>query len=113
MSQAIIEDEGWKAIMADPQLAAARRKLSFHEIRLIVQHAQAALAATPLASLKAENEALRELLERVTDSLEAELQARYPIEAEGHAPYLGMKRRYDRDMAEVHEARAALTKQGG
>lgn len=40
MSQIIIEDEGLKAIMADPQLAAARRKLSFHEIRLIVKHAR-------------------------------------------------------------------------
>jgi hypothetical protein len=41
MSQIIVEDEGWKALMADPRLAAARRKLSFHEIRLIVQHARA------------------------------------------------------------------------
>lgn len=40
MSRIIIEDEGWKTIMADPQLANARRKLSFHEIRLIVQHAR-------------------------------------------------------------------------
>lgn len=29
MSQIIIEDEGWKAIMADPELARARRLLSF------------------------------------------------------------------------------------
>lgn len=40
MSQIIIEDAAWKAIMADPRLANARRKLSFHEIRLIVQHAR-------------------------------------------------------------------------
>lgn len=40
MSQIIIEDPVMKAIMADPELANARRKLSFHEIRLIVQHAR-------------------------------------------------------------------------
>jgi hypothetical protein len=40
MSKIIIEDAGWKAIMADPQLASARRKMSFHEIRLIVDHAR-------------------------------------------------------------------------
>jgi hypothetical protein len=40
MSQIIIEDAGWKAIMADPQLIRARSKLSFHEIRLIVKHAR-------------------------------------------------------------------------
>jgi hypothetical protein len=50
MSQIIVEDEGWKAIMADPRLAAARRKLSFHEIRLIVQHARAAQRPLPLLS---------------------------------------------------------------
>ena len=32
-------DGPWKAIMADPQLENARRKLSFHEIRLIMKHA--------------------------------------------------------------------------
>jgi hypothetical protein len=41
MSQIVIEDDGWKAIMADPQLQRARQKLSFHEIRLIVNHARA------------------------------------------------------------------------
>jgi hypothetical protein len=41
MSEVRIEDSGWAAIMADPELAAARRKLSFHEIRLIVKHARA------------------------------------------------------------------------
>lgn len=41
MSEIQIEDAGWAAIMADPELAAARRKLSFHEIRLIVNHARA------------------------------------------------------------------------
>lgn len=40
MSRIIIEDASWRAIMEDPQLANARRKLSFHEIRLIVQHAR-------------------------------------------------------------------------
>jgi hypothetical protein len=35
-----IQDPVWRAIMADPALANARRKLSFHEIRLIVRHAQ-------------------------------------------------------------------------
>jgi hypothetical protein len=42
MSKIVIEDAGWQAIMADPKLAAARRKLSFHEIRLIVDHARKA-----------------------------------------------------------------------
>lgn len=41
MSQVIIQDAGWAAIMADPQLQRARQKLSFHEIRLIVNHARA------------------------------------------------------------------------
>lgn len=41
MSQIIIDDAGWAAIMADPQLQGARRKLSFHEIRLIIDHARA------------------------------------------------------------------------
>jgi hypothetical protein len=40
MSNIIIEDAGWAAIMADPQLQRARSKLSFHEIRLIVNHAR-------------------------------------------------------------------------
>jgi hypothetical protein len=46
MSEVIIEDPTWHAIMADERLAGARRKLSFHEIRLIIQHAKA--ASTPL-----------------------------------------------------------------
>ena len=40
MSNIQIEDPVWQAIMSDPQLANVRRKLSFHEIRLIVRHAQ-------------------------------------------------------------------------
>lgn len=40
MSKVTIQDAGWQAIMDDPQLARARSKLSFHEIRLIVQHAR-------------------------------------------------------------------------
>lgn len=40
MSEIIIEDAGLQDIMADPKLAAARRKLSFHEIRLIMDHAR-------------------------------------------------------------------------
>lgn len=50
MSQVIIEDSGWAAIMADPKLEAARRKLSFHEIRLIVNHARARHPAWPCCS---------------------------------------------------------------
>jgi hypothetical protein len=41
MSQVIIQDPVWAAIMADPELKRAREKLSFHEIRLIVRHALA------------------------------------------------------------------------
>ncbi len=32
----------WDAIKADPQLARARQKLSAHELKLIIEHAQAA-----------------------------------------------------------------------
>lgn len=46
MSQLIIQDAGYAAIMADPELAGARRKLSLHEIRLIVKHARENPAAT-------------------------------------------------------------------
>jgi hypothetical protein len=41
MSQLIIEDSGWRAIMEDDRLKRARTRLSLHEIRLIVQHARA------------------------------------------------------------------------
>jgi hypothetical protein len=40
MSVVEIRDAGWQAIMDDERLASARRKLSFHEIRLIVDHAR-------------------------------------------------------------------------
>lgn len=56
---------------------------------------------------------LYEALVACADSLEAELQARYPVEAEGHSPYPAMKRRYDRDMEEVSKARVALAKARG
>ena len=41
MSSIEIQDAGWQAIMDDERLASARRKLSFHEIRLIMNHARA------------------------------------------------------------------------
>jgi hypothetical protein len=41
MSQIVVECPIWKAILADDRLASARRKLSFHEIRLIIGHALA------------------------------------------------------------------------
>jgi hypothetical protein len=56
MSQVIIEDPAWKAIMTDDRLAGARRKLSFHEIRLIINHTRAEATRTPEAALR---EALR------------------------------------------------------
>ena len=56
---------------------------------------------------------LLEALECVTDSLEAEIQARYPVEAAGRSPYPTIKRRYDRDMAEVTAARAAIARAKG
>jgi hypothetical protein len=40
MSEIIVECPIWKAILADERLAGARRKLSFHEIRLIIDHAR-------------------------------------------------------------------------
>jgi hypothetical protein len=36
-----MSDNAWDRIGADPRLASARRRLSIHEIRLIIQHAQA------------------------------------------------------------------------
>lgn len=39
MSQIVVEDPVWQAILADPELTNARRKLSFHEIRQIIRHA--------------------------------------------------------------------------
>lgn len=43
MSTVVIEDAGWAAIMADERLKRARSKLSFHELRLIIDHARANL----------------------------------------------------------------------
>ena len=43
MSTLHVEDAGYAAILADPALQGARRKLSLHEIRLIVNHARANL----------------------------------------------------------------------
>ena len=40
MSAWTITDPTWKAIAEDDRLASARRKLSIHEIRLIVGHAK-------------------------------------------------------------------------
>jgi hypothetical protein len=31
-------DRAWKAIVADPELERARRKLSIHEIRTLINH---------------------------------------------------------------------------
>ncbi len=36
-----MSNNAWDRIGADPRLADARRKMSIHEIRLIIQHAQA------------------------------------------------------------------------
>ena len=41
MSALILQDEAYKAIFADPELERARKKLSLHEIRLIVNHVRA------------------------------------------------------------------------
>lgn len=38
MSEVIVQDEAWRRILADERLQRARQRLSFHEIRLIVQH---------------------------------------------------------------------------
>ena len=42
MSQLIVTDPAYKRILEDPELAHARRKLSFQEIRLMVQHVRTA-----------------------------------------------------------------------
>lgn len=31
-------DRAWNAILADPELAVARRKLSIHELRTLINH---------------------------------------------------------------------------
>ena len=41
MSQLVVTDPTYKRILEDPELARARSKLSFHEIRLIVNHVRA------------------------------------------------------------------------
>ena len=52
MSRWIPQDPAWEAILADPRLAEARRKLSIYEIRLIVEHARAsATEANPAESV--------------------------------------------------------------
>lgn len=43
MSEVIIEDAGWQAIMDDERLKRARSRLSFHELRLIIDHARSSL----------------------------------------------------------------------
>jgi hypothetical protein len=45
----IVQSPAWEAIMNDPQLERARQKLSFHEIRLIMNHARVGMAC-PLCS---------------------------------------------------------------
>jgi hypothetical protein len=60
MSQIAIQDPVWAAIMADPELQQARRKLSFHEIRLIINHAKAVkcpLCARPMLGALCEKHA--------------------------------------------------------
>lgn len=52
------ECDCWDAIGADVELAPARKKLSMHEIRLIVRHAQKEKEAE-IAELRKENEELR------------------------------------------------------
>ena len=42
MSQLVVTDHAYKRILEDPRLERARRKLSLHEIRQIVQHVRAA-----------------------------------------------------------------------
>jgi hypothetical protein len=59
MSAVVIEDAGWQAIMDDPQLQRARRMLSFHEIRLIVNHAR-----------NSQGKGLVEIIDGLTDELE-------------------------------------------
>jgi hypothetical protein len=71
MSQIIVEDEGWKALMADPRLAAARRKLSFHEIRLIVQHARASVSSEEAWPLGKAGDAVDFACDHISDRLKA------------------------------------------
>ncbi|MCQ8277960.1 hypothetical protein NFI95_05810 [Acetobacteraceae bacterium KSS8] len=47
----------------------------------------------------------------VTDDLQAEIDARYSFH--GREPYPSEKRRYDRDMKTVHEARAVIARATG
>jgi hypothetical protein len=66
------------------------------------QQANAHLVAAAPEMLKA--------LEVVTDSIEAEIEARYPPEIKEHP---AMMRRYEQDMEEVKEARAIISKARG
>lgn len=40
MSEVQFQDPAWAAIMSDERLRGVRRKLSFNEIRLIIDHAR-------------------------------------------------------------------------
>lgn len=53
MSQIIIEAEALKAIMADPALERARKRLSFHELRLIIRHVRNATPAEHVVTIDA------------------------------------------------------------
>jgi len=55
--------------------------------------------------LRAEIERLRALVKDLADDLEAELNGHYPPEVRA---YPSEQRRYERDMANVYEARRAL-----
>jgi len=54
--------DAWDRILADPELARARQKLSIHEIRMIVKHAQ----ATPPAPAATDEEVAR-MVERLEE----------------------------------------------
>ena len=74
MSVVIVEDPAWKAILADERLLGVRRKLSFHEIRLIMQHVRDNTRPTP--DLGEDEELVERLTYLIQFHVYAEAEAR-------------------------------------
>ena len=105
MSTVQIEDAGWQAIVADERLKRARERLSFHELRLIIDHARNNHPRGVLGFVKygdrewsdAEINALRAVA-----GLLAQLQAR--VDAEERLRYLA----YHDELTDVANRRSLI-----
>jgi len=87
MSEVRIEDAGWQAIMDDERLKRARKLLSFHELRLIIDHARNNHSRNVLGFLN-------EIMERTPNGEQIRVQyhpngdwsvAKYPLPITGDA----------------------------